>query len=147
MGISLRKSPPSPNSILPFSCAYLSLFILRPPLHHQEHGGIVPLDGALPQGLAWCPGRGPGTKPSQGGAGCPLRPRQPPWACRTAIWPSVGQNRGGWTPAHTEHHSTGRAFPELGGYCSKGRFPNHSQHFHRLPRSPQPVGEKGMPPL
>lgn len=69
MGLSLRKSP-LPHPILPFFYVCLSLFILRPPLHRQEHGGIVPLDGALPQGLDWCPGKGPGTKPSQSGVGC-----------------------------------------------------------------------------
>lgn len=28
--------------------------------------------------------------------------------------PSVGQNRGGWTPAHAEHHSRGQGLPRTG---------------------------------
>lgn len=60
----------------------------QPPLHQEEHGGIVPQDRALPWGLAPCPGGGPGTKRSKGGAGCPLLPSQPPWACLAATLPS-----------------------------------------------------------
>lgn len=109
-----------PGSLPPSLHACLSHLILhRPPLHwEEEHGGIVPQDGALPWGLAPCPGGGPGTKLSKGGAGCPLMPSQPPWACLDATLPSPRWDWGQWPPDHHHHHHDATA-----RFCSQRTLP------------------------
>lgn len=109
-----------PGSLPPSLHACLSHLILhRPPLHwEEEHGGIVPQDGALPWGLALCPGGGPGTKLSKGGVGCPLMPSQTPWACLDATLPSPRWDWGQWPPDHHHHHHDATA-----RFCSQRTLP------------------------
>lgn len=110
---SISGREPLPASLPPSLRACLSHLILRgPPLNREEeHRGIVHQDGALPWGLAPCPGGGPGTKLSEGGAGCPVPPSQPPWAGPDATLPSPRWDGSQW-PAdhHHQHHDAAARF-------------------------------------